>query len=37
MSTANGDLVALIDFGNILVDETFLWRDSDVFPDWTHH
>jgi hypothetical protein len=37
MSSANDDLVALIDFGNTLVDETFLWRDSDAFPDWTHH
>jgi FMN phosphatase YigB (HAD superfamily) len=37
MSSGNDGLVALIDFGNTLVDETFLWRDSDAFPDWTHH
>jgi FMN phosphatase YigB (HAD superfamily) len=33
----HGELVALIDFGNTLADETFLWRDSDAFPDWTRH
>jgi len=37
MSSGNHELVALIDFGNTLVDETFMWRDSDAFPDWTHH
>ena len=30
-----GELVCLVDFGNTLVDETFLWRDTDAFPDWT--
>src|ERR1700733_14258911 len=25
----------LIDFGNTLVDETFLWTDSEAFPNWT--
>ena len=30
-------VVALVDFGNTLVDETFMWRDQDDFPDWTRH
>jgi FMN phosphatase YigB (HAD superfamily) len=28
-------LLLLVDFGNTLVDETFMWKDSDAFPDWT--
>ncbi len=31
------DLVLLVDFGNTLVDETFLWRGDEQFPDWVEH
>jgi beta-phosphoglucomutase-like phosphatase (HAD superfamily) len=30
-------LLLLVDFGNTLVDETFLWKDSDAFPNWTRN
>jgi FMN phosphatase YigB (HAD superfamily) len=30
-------LVLLVDFGNTLVDETFMWRDTPPFTDWTSH
>jgi len=27
----------LADFGDTLVDETFMWRNCEEFPDWTDH
>jgi FMN phosphatase YigB (HAD superfamily) len=27
----------VVDFGDTLVDETFMWRDDGRFPDWTAH
>jgi FMN phosphatase YigB (HAD superfamily) len=29
--------VVLVDFGNTLADETFMWRDVGAFADWTAH
>lgn len=37
MSDPRQDVVLLVDFGNTLVDETFLWHDCEAFPDWTAH
>jgi FMN phosphatase YigB (HAD superfamily) len=29
--------VVLVDFGNTLADETFMWRHDEAFADWTSH
>jgi FMN phosphatase YigB (HAD superfamily) len=29
--------VLLVDFGNTLADETFMWRDDPAFADWATH
>ena len=29
--------VVLVDFGNTLADQTFMWRDDPAFGDWVTH